>query len=261
MTDDLTLLFTWSPLAARFISAIGSEDFPVALTAALRHLAPFDTLMATFYRGTARPQAVYHDLDEAQALVSTGFYESGPYLLDPFHIAMRNGVRPGVHLLFDLAPEGFVRSEYYRTFFRRIKLTDEIGLLVATGRPEEWLVLSLARGLQAARFTRQDAARLAAAFPLIAAASLKHWDGGAAGKASGLDDRLASFAAGRLSPRERDVVYMILNGRSTRAIAQATGISEGTVKVHRRHAYAKLSICSQAELFSLAARHLAGEAV
>lgn len=260
MTDDLTLLSAWSPLAARFVSAIGSEDFPVALTAALSHLAPFDTVMATFYRGTARPEAVYHDLDEAQALVSTGFYESGPYLLDPFHIAMRNGFRPGVHLLFDLAPDGFVRSEYYRTFFRRIKLTDEMGLLIATGRPEEWLVLSLARGLQAARFTRQDAARMTAAFPLIAAASLKHWDGGA-GKAPGIDDRLATFASGRLSPRERDIVYMILNGRSTRAIAQATGISEGTVKVHRRHAYAKLSISSQAELFSLAARHLAGEAV
>ena len=260
MTDDLTLLSAWSPLAARCISAIGTEDFPVALTAALKHLAAFDTMMATFYRGTARPEAVYHDLDEAQALVSTGFYESGPYLLDPFQIAMRNGIRPGVHLLFDLAPDGFVRSEYYRTFFRRIKLTDEMGLLIATGRAEEWLVLSLARGLQAARFTREDAARMTAAFPLIAAASLKHWDGDA-GKTPAIDDRLATFAAGRLSPRERDIVYMILNGRSTRAIAQATGISEGTVKVHRRHAYAKLSISSQAELFSLAARHLAGEAV
>lgn len=261
MTDDLSLLSAWSPLAARCVASIDTDDFPVALTAALRHLAPFDTLMTTFYRGTSQPETVYNDLDETQALVNTRFYESGPYLLDPFHIAMRNGVRPGVHLLFDLAPDGFVRSEYYRTFFRRIKMTDELGLLIATGRPEEWLLLSLARGLQAERFSRQDAARLAAAFPLIAAASLKHWDGGAAGKASGIDERLASFAAGRLSPRERDIVYMILNGRSTRAIAQATGISEGTVKVHRRHAYAKLSISSQAELFSLAARHLAGEAV
>ena len=53
MTDDLTLLSAWSPLAARFVSAIGSEDFPVALTAALSHLAPFDTVMATFYRDMA----------------------------------------------------------------------------------------------------------------------------------------------------------------------------------------------------------------
>jgi DNA-binding CsgD family transcriptional regulator len=260
MHDDAPRLADWSPLAARFVAAIGTEDFAVALTAALRQLAPFDTLMATFYRGSATPQTVHHDLDETQALVSTRFYESGPYLLDPFYMALRNGVRPGVHLLFDLAPDGFVRSEYYRTFYRRIKMTDEMGLFIATGRTEEWLVLSLARGLQSARFSRTDAARLSAAFPLVAAASLKHWDGGA-GAAPSTADRLASFAAGRLSPRERDVIYMILNGRSTRAIAQATGISEGTVKVHRRHAYAKLSISSQAELFSLAARHLAGEAV
>ena len=259
-TEGFDILAAWAPLAARAVSAMGAEDFAAALSAAIQHLAPFDTLMATFYRGNAPPQTVYHDLDETQALVSTRFYESGPYLLDPFHIAMRNGASPGVHLLFDLAPEGFVRSEYYRTFYRRIKMIDEVGLFIATGRADEWLVLSLARGLQSERFSRADAERLAAAFPLISAIALRHWAGDAGG-AQPTTDRLANFAAGKLSPRERDIIYMVLNGRSTKAIARATGISEGTVKVHRRHAYAKLAISSQAELFSLAARHLAGEAV
>ena len=36
----------------------------------------------------------------------------------------------------------------------------------------------------------------------------------------------------------------------------AEEISPGTVKVHRRHAYAKLNVGSQSELFSLATRFL-----
>lgn len=261
MTDqaaELALLGAFAQPAGLMVATIGTEGFAAALRAALACLVEFDTLMVTFYRHPGLPSTVYHDLDEAQALVSTRFYESGPYLLDPFYIALRNGIGPGAHLLFDLAPDGFVRSEYYRTFYRRINLIDELGLVIATGTPEEWLVLSLARGLKAQRFSRSDAAVLSAALPMLGAAALRHWSDGT-DRHAGFDDRLAGFAEGRLSPRERDVVFMILNGRSTRAIARATGIAEGTVKVHRRHAYAKLQITSQAELFSLAARHLAGD--
>lgn len=255
---DLGLLAAWAGPAGRMVATIGGADFAAALRAALACLVDFDTLMVTFYRGTSVPRTVYHDLEEAQALVSTRFYESGPYLLDPFYIALRNGIAPGPHLLFDLAPQGFVRSEYYRTFYRRIKLIDELGLVMETGTPDEWLVLSLARGLKSRRFGQSETAVLTATFPVIAAAALRHWREGVDPQA-GFDERLSGFAADRLSPRERDVVFMILNGRSTRAMAEATGIAEGTVKVHRRHAYAKLQISSQAELFALAARYLAGD--
>ena len=69
---------------------------------------------------------------------------------------------------------------------------------------------------------------------------------------------MQTFGSGVLTPREPEVVRLILQGHSTPSAAAYLGIAQGTVKVHRHHAYAKLGISSQAELFSMASRHLAG---
>ena len=47
------------------------------------------------------------------------------------------------------------------------------------------------------------------------------------------------------------VVNMILHGHSTRNVAECLSISVEAVNLHRKHAYAKLGIGSQAELFDL----------
>ena len=43
----------------------------------------------------------------------------------------------------------------------------------------------------------------------------------------------------------------MLHGHSTKTVAEKLSISMETVKLHRKHAYAKLEISSQAELFYL----------
>jgi DNA-binding CsgD family transcriptional regulator len=52
-----------------------------------------------------------------------------------------------------------------------------------------------------------------------------------------------------LTPREREIVTLILKGHSSISIAALLSLSPETVKVHRRRIYAKLNISSQAELF------------
>jgi len=54
-----------------------------------------------------------------------------------------------------------------------------------------------------------------------------------------------------LTPRECEVVKLVLRGYSTKSVSQSLGISPGTVKVHRENIYAKLAVSSQAELFNL----------
>ena len=44
---------------------------------------------------------------------------------------------------------------------------------------------------------------------------------------------------------------LVLRGHSTRTLAEKLRISTDTVKLHRKHAYAKLEVSSQAELFYL----------
>ena len=63
----------------------------------------------------------------------------------------------------------------------------------------------------------------------------------------------------QLTPREKEIVALILQGYPTITIAERLGLSRGTVKNHRRRIYYKLDITSERELFLLRIAHLAGE--
>jgi RNA polymerase sigma factor (sigma-70 family) len=71
----------------------------------------------------------------------------------------------------------------------------------------------------------------------------------------------------QLTQRERQIVQMISEGRSSKEIGQALGISYRTVEVHRRHLMSKLGTASNLEVARLvfesektSAKHLPPEA-
>lgn len=250
----------WLGPMAALAETAGTERFPGALRQILGQCCSFDSMIISRYEGASPPVSLYQDLDELQAAITVEFYASGPYLLDPLYQACRNGCKPGAYRLMDLAPEAFYRSEYYRAFYRKINISDEIGVLVQD-RAERWFIVSLARFARQQRFEAADTGRLNAVFEVISAALRRQWgqaETAAQGfQQEGWEDRMQTFGTGVLSPRERAVVQLILQGHSTPSAAAYLGIAEGTVKVHRHHAYSKLGISSQAELFSMATRHLA----
>ena len=59
---------------------------------------------------------------------------------------------------------------------------------------------------------------------------------------------IAKFGAG-LTPREREIVVLVLEGHPSATIAKRLGIGRGTVKNHRRRLYDKLDITTERELF------------
>jgi DNA-binding CsgD family transcriptional regulator len=61
-----------------------------------------------------------------------------------------------------------------------------------------------------------------------------------------------------LTGREQEIVRLLLRGHSSASVAEQLSISPGTVKIHRKNIYAKLGICSQAELLGLFIRELTG---
>jgi DNA-binding NarL/FixJ family response regulator len=58
-----------------------------------------------------------------------------------------------------------------------------------------------------------------------------------------------------LSPREREIFDLLIQGASTASVAATLGISAKTVETHRGHINKKLGVHSTAELIRLAARH------
>ena len=54
-----------------------------------------------------------------------------------------------------------------------------------------------------------------------------------------------------LTPREKEIVWLMLRGYPTSMIAKALAVSPGTVKNHRYRIYLKLDITTEREMFSL----------
>lgn len=253
----------WNAALGDLIAASGQEGFALALRRALSLCTGFESMMITRYRGTSEPVCLFHDLDDVQAAISVSFYATGPFLLDPFYLACREGRAPGAYRLCDLVPASFLLSEYYRRFYRRVRIRDELGLLLPDG-PEGWIILSLARGLRSPLYDAAALGRVRAGLPPVAALTARHWStpgrAGASDSRAGRAQDLLGFLGGvSLSPREAEIIHLVLQGHSSPTIAASLGLAEGTVKVHRRNAYAKLGISSQGELFSMATRYLVSE--
>ncbi|WP_324752186.1 helix-turn-helix transcriptional regulator [Roseovarius sp. Pro17] len=245
---------------AHVVDAIGTPDFMDVLTRAMRRAVPFDNAMLFAYKEGERPRGPYTDIAEpAEARIVVDQYLLGPFLLDPFYSEVQQGRTGGLACLGDIAPDEFFASEYYEQHYRRTRITDEAGIFLAV--PDgAVLVYSVTRRHGGPAFAPGEVAWLRALAPLVSALARRHWAGvdlgfgSAAGAGNAPDPIAAALAAlgeNVLSQRQRQVVALVLKGHSTEAIALKLEISADTVKVHRRHAYAKLGISSQAELFAM----------
>lgn len=65
------------------------------------------------------------------------------------------------------------------------------------------------------------------------------------------EERSATAVMKRLTPRERDIVALTLDGYSTGAIAQRLGIAKGSIKNCRLRVYRKFAVTSERALVSL----------
>ena len=63
-----------------------------------------------------------------------------------------------------------------------------------------------------------------------------------------------------LTPREREVMGLVVDGKLTKQIARRLDISEKTVEVHRSHVTKKMHVQSVAQLVRLVTEHSLGQA-
>lgn len=260
----------WHDQLAMVIAAEDTAQFPAVLVQALRHVVPFDYAVFFAYRGQERPLCPYDTFTPEQRIVYVADYQDGPYLLDPFYQVYAERMGPGLYRLREIAPDRFYHSEYYRSYYRRTGLAEEIGFLVSLPH-DMMLVISLMRAGTSAPFSDRDMNKLRRIEPVVHALPARHWrnlgdQGSREAEAETarppLNLQVASafenFGDGVLTRREREVVRMVLRGHSSNSIGRHFQITTGTVKIHRKNIYAKLRISSQSELFSYFISYLSG---
>jgi DNA-binding CsgD family transcriptional regulator len=257
-----SLQLEWYAALGELLAKVGSPDFPDTLAETIRLLVPFDYTVTFAYSGPSVPVCLHHTFGPKQFDIHVREYEVGPYLLDPFYKASANGIRSGLYRLADLAPDQFYKSEYYKTYYVQTGPVDEIALFVPG--LENWaIVTSLMRSRMQPAFSTHDLRALRTVEPLLRRIAEMHWHTDDRFKAAiplqdekevlrrTVQDALRSRGIPPLTPRELEVVGLVLEGHSSESIANLLGISAGTVRIHRKNIYAKMRISSQRELFAI----------
>ena len=237
---------------ARLVLAIGGTAFADRLLEAAGACLAHDAAALMIFHPAAPPAVLVDRLKPAERAWLYGDYLSGVYALSPFYRAAQKLKGPRVARVREIAPKGFAQSEYHRRYFALIGVDDMIGLLIPASQSET-VFMSFSRSTGSRRFTAADAKALSACAELLAAAVTRHCE-----IAGPLASRHIAAAAAPvahrpapsgLTAREAQVVNLMLEGHSARAIGEVLKISGETVRVHRRHIYEKLGISSQGELF------------
>ena len=250
----MNALTTFSRVVSEATSLLGEPSFAAALGNGIRELIEADDVSLIRYPDAGPPEIEYTLPPKRRGKTTLDRYVKGPFLLDPFYRAAQVDGRFGVFRLRALAPSGFKESEYFRTWYHECGFQDECGLLIELDSGS----LNLALGMTGSSrgFSKRQVDRLEAVFPAVEAMVRRHWNPLTPATEptdlrARLQEALGAFGSSVLTRREQQVIELVLLGNSTRLVADKLGISAETVKLHRKHAYAKLDISSQAEMFYL----------
>jgi len=248
-------LSQYSQNLAELIPAVGTAGFAEKLVQMLQAMVPCDDTTILLYPGTDLPVIEYFETPQDSGPSTLDVFIKGAFLLDPFYLAATRDGRFGVFRLRDLSPSGFRESEYYRSWYRNCGYQDECGYLIPIGE-DGFVNIALGKTRPRAKFTRRQLDTYQSILPTIEVLCQQHW--AESGETSPgvnlraqLNSALDAFGSSVLTERETQVINLVLHGHSTKTLAEKLSISMETVKLHRKHAYAKLEVSSQAELFYL----------
>ena len=266
---SLQALQAWHGGLATAFMAIDDSTFLEHLVAALNSLTPIESMMISLERKGLPPQLLHQrgiPHDHRDDIINR--YFSRGYLLDPFCLAVENGLDEGFYHLSEIAPDDFFSSEYYKTYYLKSGAVEDCYYIVDLDRQSK-ISLSMFQGLSTTPFNAQQLALMRAVEPMVRELLRRF------GTSGGLQHLFAEVAPDTLPPtpqaslnqqieaafmnfgsplltvREREIAHLILRGHSVKSTARVLTISPETVRMHRKNLYTKLEISSQAELFAL----------
>ncbi|GAB5413776.1 MAG: LuxR C-terminal-related transcriptional regulator [Congregibacter sp.] len=257
MTEELDQkLYAAAQLVANCVPKLGEKGFGEALMTSLGGVVPIEDATLLYYAKGDLPRLLYQAAPHARRADTMERFLAGAFLLDPYYRTANEHNRFGLFTLKELAPEDFHESEYFISWYANCGFTDECGYVLRVGQ-DAFVNVALGR-VGKGRFTATQVKHLRSLLPAVETLCQQHWSNESArdgeesdGLRRQLHLALDNFGSSLLTDRETQVINLVLHGHSTKSVAERLGISVETVKLHRKHAYAKLEVSSQAELFYL----------
>ncbi len=247
---------------ARVSDCIGDPAFYGELLKALGKRLGADLSMVMRYSRRNSPEYLIHEGLEPEHM---DMYLRGLYRLDPIYRLCRQRRGQGVKDLVSVSTPAERSGDYFNIFLRLTGMTDDLVMLLPVN-------VETSVGIVYERktsFYRREIAEMRILFPLIESLHQVHQkvirlQGGSNAGASDnpevessepglrpIDHQaaLSSFLRRELTPRERDIVHLVLIGYPNVKIAERLKLSVNTVKNHKKRMYLKLDITTERELF------------
>ncbi|MES0823917.1 helix-turn-helix transcriptional regulator [Ruegeria sp. SCP11] len=251
-------------LLADAIEAIGTSEFAQRLHRWLSASLHFDNVTILAFFDKQQPEVfLAHSVERRVFERMNSHYVTGAYLLDPFYALHTNRVAEGMYRLTDIAPDQFQRNEYYKSYYQRTTLADEVAFF---SWPSQDVSMTVCIGRDAttgSKFSSRDLKQAKHVVPIVNALVRQNWAGISPRGQDASEDvvdqlrqRLTSELGIGLSARQAEIAILILQGHSSVSIGLTLGISSQTVKVIRKQLYKKCRISSQGELYYLIAPYL-----
>lgn len=246
---------------AALIDTIRLPSFSGMLERFLASQCHFDTMLIVTFKKSLKP-VILHPTDPSEQSLTLHHYLNRAYILDPLFNVIKNGqLKEGVSRLSDIAPDSFETTKYYQSCYKEFDLIDEINMVIELS-PKVSCAISLGRRTNRGTITRAELTRLNNLYPVIKSIIRQFWLSQSQEfvqyeKSEGpMNQAISTFGSGVLTPREQQIVGLILQGHSSKAIATRLNISLGTVKVHRKNIHTRLNTSTQSDIFTLFLAHL-----
>ncbi len=256
--EALKQLSEWNHDLARAIETIGTEDFFPNVIEAVKKRVRISYPQIWLYHKDLPPQVLYHQIPKAAISSQIDEYLEGPYREDPFFLASINRPKNKLYLLSRLTAGRLETSGYYRDYYADTGTVDE-AIFVSKLAGGNVLNLSMMRLPRDGVFSEEDYQLLYSLADPLSALFRVHseFDNFAVKNLlqPGLDHQInlafETFGSSLLSPREKDVLELMLRGYGTDTSATRLSIARETIRRHRKSIYRKLDVNSQTDLFSL----------
>jgi DNA-binding CsgD family transcriptional regulator len=256
--ETLKELSTWNRHLATAISQLGEDGFFPTLIEAVRQQVTIAYPQIWLYHRDLPPRVLYHEIPPAARKAQIDDYLEGPYREDPFFLSSVNRPRNRIYSLSRLTAGRLEESQYYREYYADTGTVDEAIILAVLGSGNV-LNLSMMRLPRQGAFRDDEYQRLYSIADAVSELMRKHaeYESFAINNLiqPGIDQQIdlafRTFGASLLSPREKDVLELMLRGYGTDISARRLDIARETVRRHRKSIYRKLDVNSQTDLFSL----------